>query len=316
VRNSFGLAFDPVAGGLWDSENGPFNFDEINRVAPAFNSGWEQIMGPDARDPQGPQDLWFAPGASYSDPEFSWSATVAPTALTFAAGPRLGCAFENDLIVGDNNCGQLYRFELSPDRQSLVFASPELLDLVADNGLSRCVAEQGEIVFGSGFGVITDTEMGPDGKFYVLSYSLGAIFRVGRTAGATGDADGDQAPDACDCAPADPSVAVRAIEVPRLRLTGREPRLSWDAQDAAAYAVISGSLAELAADAGFARACALVTASATPAAVDARPDSAPGDGHYYLVRAANACDGGTFGDARATPDPRDALDAAVPVPCP
>ena len=36
VRNTFGLAFDPVTGNLWDSENGPNVFDEINLVA-GFN---------------------------------------------------------------------------------------------------------------------------------------------------------------------------------------------------------------------------------------------------------------------------------------
>ena len=53
VRNSFGMAIDPVTGSLWDTENGPGSYDEINLVAPGLNSGWEQIMGPDGRDPQG-----------------------------------------------------------------------------------------------------------------------------------------------------------------------------------------------------------------------------------------------------------------------
>ena len=44
VRNSFGLAFDPVTGVLWDTENGPSNYDEINLVLPGFNSGWNKII--------------------------------------------------------------------------------------------------------------------------------------------------------------------------------------------------------------------------------------------------------------------------------
>jgi glucose/arabinose dehydrogenase len=32
IRNSFGLAIDPVTGILWETENGPFGFDEINIV--------------------------------------------------------------------------------------------------------------------------------------------------------------------------------------------------------------------------------------------------------------------------------------------
>jgi aldose sugar dehydrogenase len=30
IRNSFGLAFDPVTSKLWDTENGPGYCDEIN----------------------------------------------------------------------------------------------------------------------------------------------------------------------------------------------------------------------------------------------------------------------------------------------
>jgi aldose sugar dehydrogenase len=83
VRNSFGLAFDPITGELWDTENGPDSYDEINLVLPGFNSGWEQIMGPDDRDPQGFGNLVFFPGSHYNDPKFSWFSPVGPTALIF-----------------------------------------------------------------------------------------------------------------------------------------------------------------------------------------------------------------------------------------
>ena len=46
IRNSFGLAVDPVTGYLWDTENGPDKFDEINLVKPRFNSGSSIVMGP------------------------------------------------------------------------------------------------------------------------------------------------------------------------------------------------------------------------------------------------------------------------------
>ena len=59
LRNSFGLAFDPITGELWDTENGPDNYDERNLVLPGFNSGWEQLMGPESRDPQGVNN-WFS----------------------------------------------------------------------------------------------------------------------------------------------------------------------------------------------------------------------------------------------------------------
>ena len=48
-RNGFGLAFDPISGALWDSENGDDAFDEINKVVPGGNYGWVQAMGPVSR---------------------------------------------------------------------------------------------------------------------------------------------------------------------------------------------------------------------------------------------------------------------------
>ena len=45
-RNGFGLAFDPMTGLLWESENGDDAMDEINQIAAGSNGGWIQIMGP------------------------------------------------------------------------------------------------------------------------------------------------------------------------------------------------------------------------------------------------------------------------------
>jgi uncharacterized protein (TIGR03118 family) len=48
-RNGFGLAFDPMTGFLWESENGDDAFDEMNRITAGSNGGWIQIMGPAER---------------------------------------------------------------------------------------------------------------------------------------------------------------------------------------------------------------------------------------------------------------------------
>jgi hypothetical protein len=50
IRNSFGITFDPLTGNLWQIENGPDVYDEINIVKPSFNSGWIQIIGPLSRN--------------------------------------------------------------------------------------------------------------------------------------------------------------------------------------------------------------------------------------------------------------------------
>jgi aldose sugar dehydrogenase len=173
VRNSFGLAFDPRTGRLWDTENGPSSYDEINLVEPGFNSGWNKIMGPDSRSPQNaPGDLVVLPGSAYSDPEFSFRDPVAVTSLAFLAGSAWGSAYENGLIVGDNNTGRLYLLQLNQARDGFVL-SGVLGDKVADGD-----AQESLLAFGSGFGVVTDLQIGPDHALYVLSLSEGQVYRI------------------------------------------------------------------------------------------------------------------------------------------
>lgn len=179
VRNSFGMAFDPVNGKLWMTENGPSQYDEINLVEPGFNSGWNQLMGPDARDPQGVGNLVQFAGSHYADPKFSWLDTIAPTAMAFQSSAALGAAYTNHAFVGDINNGTLYHFVPNGSRNGFVFTGGGLVDLVADSP-----AEMAETVLGTGFGGITDLDVGPDGRLYVLSYA-GSIFAISRVATAT-----------------------------------------------------------------------------------------------------------------------------------
>jgi hypothetical protein len=50
---------------LRDTENGPDSFDEINLGRPAFNSGWETVMGPISRSQESEEDLVNFPGSHY-----------------------------------------------------------------------------------------------------------------------------------------------------------------------------------------------------------------------------------------------------------
>src|SRR3989344_6054079 len=133
IRNSFGLAVDPVTGNLWDTENGDDDFDEVNLVLPNFNSGWEVIMGPATQD-----DLSLLLGYEgyvYSDPEFSWQKPVAPTAITFANSEPLA-KLKDSVFVGDCIYGNLYKFDLNSDRTEFVFTNTELQDKVVNLGES------------------------------------------------------------------------------------------------------------------------------------------------------------------------------------
>jgi glucose/arabinose dehydrogenase len=178
IRNSFGLAFDPRSGFLWDTENGPDRMDEINRVDRAFNSGWEDVMGPSSRDPGGVGKLVsLGPSAHYEEPKFSWSTPVAPTDAFFMDTTRLGKSYAGDFFVGTVlDGGVLFKFDMSPSRKTLGL-SGALADGVADNATGQLLKEQSDIVFGNGFGVVTDIASGPGGM-YVLSLTNGVMYRI------------------------------------------------------------------------------------------------------------------------------------------
>jgi hypothetical protein len=322
IRNSFGLAVDPVTGDLWDTENGQESYDEINRVVRGHNSGWVWLEGPDSRDQHGVSDLWMVPGAVYSDPEFSWKVPVAPTSIAFVRNPRLGCDRLHDVLVATTNCGLIQHFEPNASRTGLSLTSPELSDLVADNSFGDlCDAEQAELAFGSDFGIVTDIETGPDGNLYVLSADQGVIYRIVPNASAT-DPDGDGVNTACDCGATDGGAFTAPGESRTIRVSKQgTTRLGWDdpRPDLGAgttSTVVSGKLSELKASGGFSSACALGVLLNSSTLADPRAIPSSGDGFYYLVRAVNSCGPGTFGDASGVPDPRNPLDAAAPGACP
>jgi len=170
IRNSFGLAIDPLTGNLWDTENGDDDFDEINFVPPNFNSGWDVIMGPATET-----ELSRLPGYDgyvYSDPEFSWQEVVVPTAISFVDSKPLE-KYKNSVFVGDCINGNLYKLELNQVRTGFVFNDPTLADNVVNTGESL-----EEITFGTGFDCITDIEVGPDGLMYIVSRSHDSIYRI------------------------------------------------------------------------------------------------------------------------------------------
>ena len=177
IRNSFGLAIDPITNHMWDTENGPEFYDEVNLVLPGFNSGWVKIMGPS----QGkPPDLTLTEHFEYSDPEFSWELTRVPTALIFPVSNQ----FEkyNDSLFVANCIGNIYNFKLNQDRTAFIFNDPRLSDLVAnkitDNEGKTTLEPMTEITFGSNFGCITDLKFGSDGALYVVSLSDNTVYKI------------------------------------------------------------------------------------------------------------------------------------------
>ena len=193
IRNSFGMAFDPVSGKLWDTENGVDVYDEINLVNSGFNSGWAKVMGPMNRinatetdiKSYGKEtwknlnishaanvteaDLVRFTGSKYSDPEFSWKNSIGVTALGFLNSSkawRKGTQMVYSLGIMLTVTFTFSR--LNKNRDGLEFNKNQtgLSDLVADDP-----TERSKIILGTGFDIITDIQTGPDGSLYILSYS-------------------------------------------------------------------------------------------------------------------------------------------------
>jgi glucose/arabinose dehydrogenase len=172
IRNSFGLTFDPVTKTIWDTENGPASNDEINIVEPGFNSGWQTIMGPISSSGNTEEDLVSFEGSYYADPVLTWWDPPALADIEFLNSTSLGEDYYNNVFVGDYNNGYLYYFELNANRNGFILDN--IPDLIVDNE-----EEQESIVFGSGFGSITDIVTGPDDGFlYLLSHANGIIYRI------------------------------------------------------------------------------------------------------------------------------------------
>jgi len=175
IRNSFGITIDPITGTLWETENGPSEYDEINIVKAGFNSGWLQLMGPMSRSDNSINDLQVLPNSFYSDPQLSWRESVALTDIAFINSSQLGEQYLYKMMVGDYNQGNLYILSLNEKRDNILLdlTNKYLLDKVIDNDV-----EADSIKFGSGFGSITDIENGPDGLLYVLSFNDGKLYKI------------------------------------------------------------------------------------------------------------------------------------------
>lgn len=210
-RNSFGMAFDPQSGALWLQENGDDAFPEINRVEAGMNSGWVQIMGPVGRiaeykevetsleysglqqarwPPENIADtpaealrrLFMLPGAHFADPALSWRYSVEPGGLGFLNSSGLGLSYEGDLFVGGARDllegGHLFRLKLTGNRRKIALTDPRLHDLVADNFDKWDITESESLLFGRGFGIVTDIHTAPDGNLVLVSLSHGAVYEI------------------------------------------------------------------------------------------------------------------------------------------
>jgi aldose sugar dehydrogenase len=194
IRNSFGIAFDPLTANLWDTENGPSFGDEINLVDPGFNSGWAKVLGiwkiEEVINDEGDREILkgeaisesiddslysFNGSGRYSSPELTWDQTIAPTSVAFLNSSNLGSQYENDMFVGTAK-NVLLHFDLDGKNRSELLLNGSLDDKVADS-----TDELNDATFAENLGIITDLEVGPDGNLYVLTgvrETEGKIYRI------------------------------------------------------------------------------------------------------------------------------------------
>ncbi|MDW0176289.1 MAG: hypothetical protein QOK58_08545 [Nitrososphaeraceae archaeon] len=78
------------------------------------------------------------------------------------------------MFVGDVHNGLIYHFKLNNERDDLIL--PKVL--AGKSTVNPTVFAAKEIVFGEGFGGITDLTVGPDGYLYVVSIGQGKVFRI------------------------------------------------------------------------------------------------------------------------------------------
>jgi aldose sugar dehydrogenase len=148
-RHPQGLMFHPVTGKLWESEHGPTDGDELNRIEPGRNYGWPIISnGKDRRAPiEGTHKVGM------ESPIVFWTPAIAPSGIEFYTSDRFP-RWKNHLFVACLGGEQLRRIETDGDR----------------------VTHQ-EILF-KDFGRVRDVTTGPDGYLYIAFNAPGRIARL------------------------------------------------------------------------------------------------------------------------------------------
>ena len=205
IRNTFGMAFDPASGALWETENGDDASDEVNVFPAGANSGWIQLMGPPDRfdewkqletdSPDGFDNPDFGPdklagdaaeaqsrmfsldGSAYAPPVLTYKYPPALTSVAIVRDDALGSSSKDTAWFGTVLTDALLRYPVAADGSGLALEGG-LADKVDDNAAKGDLGESKDNVVGTGFGVVTDIRQGPDGLLYVVSLSDGTVYRI------------------------------------------------------------------------------------------------------------------------------------------
>jgi aldose sugar dehydrogenase len=104
-RNPLGLAFHPVTGELWSTEEGPQGGDELNKIEMGKNYGWPRVSLGRNYDGTRVGEGFSAPGLE--DPVVFWVPAIAISGLSFYDGDKFP-GWKGNALVGAmrNNTGQ------------------------------------------------------------------------------------------------------------------------------------------------------------------------------------------------------------------
>jgi glucose/arabinose dehydrogenase len=144
-RNSFGFSFHGHTDHLWQTENGPGDNDEINRIVAGGNYGWPTAKGI-ARNP------------NFRDPILAYTPTIAPTGIISIPenSTVYPVDYRNNLLFSDFNGGKIRR---------VVLTGADLGQLASSS-----------IVYNGGYGYLLSLMVGADGFVYVSN--VNNIFKV------------------------------------------------------------------------------------------------------------------------------------------
>jgi aldose sugar dehydrogenase len=149
LRNSFDMAFHPVTGGLFASENGPTFGDELNLLLPGRNYEWGGL----------PPDF---PAALVGPRVTQWTPVIAPTGVAFHSGRGFGPEYAGNLFLLGYDEADLRR---------LLLSGAAFTDLDEELPFARWAD-------GQGVHKPLDLLEGPDGALYVTTFS--GIWRIRR----------------------------------------------------------------------------------------------------------------------------------------
>lgn len=148
IRNSFGFAFDPQSGRLWETEPANFCNDEINLVVGGGNYGWGPTQT--CRTPPPPPQNTNQDGPDPILPVEWFTPVITPVGVAFCEGCGLSGS-EGTMFFSAWNLGQIRRAVLSPDRLDIASMSTVYQHTRPINSME--VGPDGALYFGDDQGI-------------------------------------------------------------------------------------------------------------------------------------------------------------------